>query len=57
MVTGPTAHLCFFSFLHECVLPGEEGDQDGSLSLLLCLHFPPVLLFFYFEDPIEKVTC
>lgn len=35
LVTGPTAHLCFFSFLHECVLPVDEGDQDGSLYFLL----------------------
>ncbi|KAK5935782.1 hypothetical protein CgunFtcFv8_021112 [Champsocephalus gunnari] len=27
MVTGPTAHVCF-SFLHDCFLPDDEGDQD-----------------------------
>lgn len=46
MVTGLTAHLCFFSFLHNCVLPVEDEDQDGSLYFLLsrcffaCIFFP-----------------
>lgn len=52
-VPDPTAHLCFFSFLHECVLPVDEGDQDGSLYFPLsrccfaCVFLPCCLLLFF----------
>lgn len=52
MVKGPTAHLCFFSSLHECVRPVDEGDQDGSLYFLLsrwcfaCVFLPCCLSFY-----------
>lgn len=35
-------------FLHECVLPGDEGDQDGSLYFLprrCCLPFSSCFMF------------
>lgn len=52
-VKGPTAHLCFFSSLHECVRPVDEGDQDGSLYFLLsrwcfaCVFLPCCLSFLF----------
>lgn len=31
---SPLLLLFLFFFLHECVLPADEGDQDGSLYFL-----------------------
>lgn len=36
-------------FLHECVLPGDEGDQDGSLYFLPSRCLPA---FFFFFPPV-----
>lgn len=37
----------FFSFLHEYVVPGDEGDQDGSLYFLLSRSVALLAIYFF----------